>query len=450
MATKINGHVFKVGASYKTREVKETDEYKEIIQKAEKYIRHSAVETVDGIYWSNTGNGTDLNLYNGSAGVLYFYLELLQLYETSEFRDYVDRGAGYLARHWRDFTEGIDLPGTDKGYHFGLAGIGTVLLRVEKSTGHKEAGKAAGEIAKHFVESAKHDGELAYWSGFSGIAMDSGIDIFLIDYNRTHEDPEVRKTFEAYGRWLLNKGQKKEQGIEYNGFDGIAPISLPNFEFGNAGTGYLLTLLYEETKDEKFLDGAIEASKFLETLKVKQSKGSLIPHHIYGAPDEKPVFYLSSCHGPAGTSKLYYKLYQHTGDESYLQQIEDLVDGIESVGAPEKMSPGFWNNVTLCCGNAGLLHFFVGLYEADGKERWINLARRTAAVIIGEAEEHGDESISWPSAWERVKPEFISNSIGYYDGTSGIAATLGELYAAETGPFHWQRLPDDPFPEERR
>jgi lantibiotic modifying enzyme len=124
-----------------------------------------------------------------------------------------------------------------------------------------------------------------------------------------------------------------------------------------------------------------------------------------------------------------------------------MIDGIESVGAPERQSVGFWNTQCFCCGHAGLVQFFVGLYQGLGDKRYLDLARRTAAVILGEKEDNADGTTQWPMAFWRIKPDFLTVDLGYYDGQAGIASALLQLYLCETGHFHWNRLIDDPFPE---
>lgn len=51
-------------------------------------------------------------------------------------------------------------------------------------------------------------------------------------------------------------------------------------------------------------------------------------------------------------------------------------------------------------------------------------------------------------AFWRLKPDFVTTDLGYYDGQAGMAATLLQMYLIESGSYHWNRLPDDPFPEQ--
>lgn len=270
--------------------------------------------------------------------------------------------------------------------------------------------------------------------------MDGGIILFLLEIYRSLQIEEVKGLIEKAASHYINRGIVREEGIEFIGWP--APGTRPNYEFGTAGAGYVLTLLYEFLGEEQYLEAAKGADRYMRSIKINQKKGYL---HPYDTEMEKPIYFLSSCHGSGGNSKLYYKLYQITGDPDYRKQIEAMVDGIESQGAPEKTSDGFWNTLCFCCGHAGLVHYFNGLYQTLGDERYLDLERRTARILLGEAKKDSEGRVYWPMAFWRVKPEFLTTDLGYYDGIAGIGTVLLEAYLAETKDFTWNRLIDDPF-----
>ncbi|MBQ3665195.1 MAG: hypothetical protein II919_03725 [Lachnospiraceae bacterium] len=80
----------------------------------------------------------------------------------------------------------------------------------------------------------------------------------------------------------------------------------------------------------------------------------MIPYKL-GIHDN--LFYLGNCHGPVGTTKLFYELYKATNEEQYLQEVFALIEGARALGAPFVQSAGFWNTIGLCCGPAG---YFTG------------------------------------------------------------------------------------------
>jgi uncharacterized protein YyaL (SSP411 family) len=82
--------------------------------------------------------------------------------------------------------------------------------------------------------------------------------------------------------------------------------------------------------NQKYLDAAIQASKLLDSL--SNEKG-YVPHHLPGGED---LYYLGWCHGPAGTSRLYYSLFEATKDEVWLDKIKHAADNLMKEGIEEK------------------------------------------------------------------------------------------------------------------
>lgn len=459
MSVKIR-HGFSIGNTYDTKQVSSPEEYLQAVWGAEKFLSKNAYETEDGIYWRNNNNWrgvkdeTDLSFYSGCAGVLYFYLKLWEATKDEKALDTVKKGAKYLALHWRDFFDqtpvfgSMDLPGSVNGLYFGAAGLGLVLINVYGSTDDETAKAGALEILEYYKKEAKEDADGVYWTGLTGLAMDGGVILMLLQYQKILPDAATEDLIKRAGKHYLKQGDRHpDGGLEFNGCKTFTTVSWPNYEFGTAGAGYLLTLLYENTKDEAYLKAAEDCTIYLKTIRVPQEKGYLIPHDVNTEDGAEPVFFLSSCHGPGGNAKLYYQLYKLTGEKKWLDEITAMVDGIESTGAPEKQSIGLWNTLCFCCGHAGLVQFFIGLYEGLKDDRYRDLAHRTAAVIMGEKEEEADGSVEWPMAFWRLKPEFLTVDIGYYDGVAGIASALLQIWLFEKQDFHWKCLIDDPFPE---
>ena len=77
---------------------------------------------------------------------------------------------------------------------------------------------------------------------------------------------------------------------------------------------------------------------------VGDETGRLIPyqdHPVTGPTYDK--YYLSTCHGPVGSTLAFRELYEITGEEIYRNWTIELSRGIVRAGAPEKHSWGFWN-----------------------------------------------------------------------------------------------------------
>lgn len=470
---------FAPGQPFPSKTPHSSQDYLDAALRAERYIDKHRKQTDDGIYWTGTQNvGSDLSLYSGSAGIAYLYLELGKILQNQSFKETAHQAGRYLAKHWHDLTSGNVLieglqPGL--GYHMGVAGVGTVLVLLEREFHDPLFSQALTEIGDYLKDEARHDEHGAYWNEDATIILDGGIILFLLQLFDLQQEPRIGQLIREAGNHVLSTGRKESAGTSFdrNMWSHIGDFRLPNFEIGTAGVAYTLVKLYEFTHDDQYLASARSAVDYLRDIAVPQRKGYLIPLRIESdgtlfkgnsdshdpkgdASDDHgtlpltftdPIFYLGACHGPAGTARLFYELDRATDGNDYADDIDQLVDGLESLGAPELQSAGLWNAVHFCCGHAGLVQFFIGLYEGTGNQRWLDLAHRAGRVLLGTEEQLPDGTSDWPVAWERVHPDRFSRATGYYDGAAGIAASLLQLYLTDNNAFAWDRIADDPFPE---
>ncbi len=459
------GMTYKPVNPFPTRRAQSPRDYLDAALAAEAWIRTFEHVSDDGTYWQqDTSQPLDITLYSGSAGVTYFYMKLAEVTGSDAFAAKARSGLSYVAAHWRDLLlpeqaafqddrEGV--PGVHLGAHMGVGGVGLVLIEGAKTFAKNDEAsayrQAAEEIGRFYTDEAVQHGEDGpYWTGSPALLMDGGIVLFLIALYEAFGNQQLLEFIKAAGAQYLHWGAKSPRGgIDFNGAGIETPFDWPNFAFGSAGSGYLLAQLFRITGDKTYLEVARECGDFLDAVAVPQTNGKLIPHKL-GGDDEFTVFYLGYCHGIAGTLRFPTLMGELDGDARWRDMVEQLVDGAESVGAPEHMSAGLWNTVCYCCGHAGMAHTFLGLYCADRSLRWHDLAVRCGDVLLGSMETHADGSAAWPFAWERVRPDEFSRRIGFYDGAAGIACTLLELFEMESGDYRWSRMIDDPFPESPR
>jgi hypothetical protein len=55
-------------------------------------------------------------------------------------------------------------------------------------------------------------------------------------------------------------------------------------------------------------------------------------------------------------------------------------------GIPERQTLGYWNNVSRCCGAAGVGEFFLGLHVSTKDKSYLAFAERVAVYLIVRAE----------------------------------------------------------------
>jgi hypothetical protein len=113
-------------------------------------------------------------------------------------------------------------------------------------------------------------------------------------------------------------------------------------------------------------------------------------------------------------------------------------------GIPEQQTPGFWNNVSVCCGSAGVAQFFLDLHRVTRRPEYLSFSKRVTAQLLKQAT-RDEQGMRWIQAEHRVRPEFLVAQTGYSQGASGIGLWLLHLDAFEQGKKAWITLPDSPF-----
>ena len=175
----------------------------------------------------------------------------------------------------------------------------------------------------------------------------------------------------------------------------------PNFSHGTAGVAYFLATLYQRTRDQAFLDGALAGATYLDAVATKRD-GTRAIFHVSGGGEDR--YYLSWCHGPVGTARLFYRLLQITGDAKWRQWIDELTAAVAKSGVPERQTPGYWNNISQCCGNVGIGQYCIDLARHHKSPAIAALLERVERNTIARATDDAD-GFRWLQAENRVAPE---------------------------------------------
>ena len=138
-----------------------------------------------------------------------------------------------------------------------------------------------------------------------------------------------------------------------------------------------------------------------------------------------------------------------TKENSYLGWTESLAQGVIDSGVPTNRTPGFWNVVCQCCGSAGLIDFFLGLWAATGKNEYYAFANNLAVQTLSHQTDFDGKGYRWYQAWTRVKPWDVSAETGYSIGAAGVGAALLHSSLALKGKYEAILFPDNPFPSNR-
>jgi hypothetical protein len=123
--------------------------------------------------------------------------------------------------------------------------------------------------------------------------------------------------------------------------------------------------------------------------------------------------------------------------------VEQLATATVDMKVPER-SPGFWNNISQCCGNCGVAEFFTSLYLARHDKRYLAFAERVAQDAIARGTVEGD-GMKWVQAENRVSPNAVVAQTGLMQGAAGVGLAMLHLDGAMHGRRPAVALPDNPF-----
>jgi len=409
----------------------------EIAKKAAAWIRRSRVETRNGVTWPADPlrpATVRYDLYNGMPGVILFYLELFHATGDKTWLDDARLGAAELAAQLPALNAA-----QDAGLYTGLAGAVFVLEETHRTTGEGRYRDEAKKALAMVHGLAKKTTSGASWSGPSAtndiISGSAGIGLLLLWADHMMGDPASRALALAAGRRLIEVGEHDKGGVKW----AVAPTvtnRYPNFSHGTAGVAYFLATLLKATGDLGSMGAALSGAQYLEAVANTDDGGFKVFHHEPGGED---LYYLSWCHGPAGTARLFQRLADLTHRPRWDELHKKAVQATIASGVPERQSPGYWNNISQCCGNAGVGEFFIDLQRRSPTPAYADLIDRVRANTFSRATADGD-GLKWIQAENRVSPDAVVAQTGYMQGAAGVGAFYLHAHTLAAGKpraIHW-------------
>lgn len=363
--------------------------------------------------------------------------------DTAEWIDTLAIKTEY-GRIWQALPEGQDgyredVPlFTPKSMYDGSAGIGIFFIRLYEATGDTRWLTEAEEAATHIIatkvgvewyQTTLHSEvkgiiPVPGWAAgpYNGPVGEA---YFLEDLYQVTGKQEYRDYVLYVADVLLEAAVTDERGLHWSDQEDIT---------ADGGFIVFLDILYRKTGIKKYLELAKEGLTYAMNIAVGDETGRLIPyqdHPVTGPTYDK--YYLSTCHGPVGSTLAFRELYEITGEEIYRNWTIELSRGIVRAGAPEKHSWGFWNCQCQCCGTAGILEHFAAMYEYTGEKEFYDYMIRTADVMLSDSDHRTPGLRTWYDSWWRTIPTRVVSYPGLYVGVAGCASSLLRTYAALTG-----------------
>lgn len=450
------------------------DDYISIAEESAAWIKTTERKTEFGKRWVQSPDSeddfsdypmlTEKALYGGSAGIGLFYLRLYQVTGKDEYlseakaaaADIIatDEGVEFYEKTFQPkkvadkLIHVKNMPGWMAGYYNGPTGSAYLILKLYELTADEQYKAYAIKVADDLLLAAKTAPEGIYWSEQNDLCGDAGFVTYLVSVYEITKDTKYLDAAKSLGKYVISKGKDAPKGGKYWNVVDLTIIDFPedvfwvNLAHGTSGVAWIFTVLYNATKDEIFLQAAKEGAKYLQSIAVGDDYAVLIPYldsEKRGPSTE--FYYLSTCHGPAGTALLFENLYRITDDREYLDWVKKLSRGIIKAGAPENYSRGYWRSQALCCGTPGLLEHFVSVYKLTGEKEFLDYAKRTARTIIGQSQVDDDDTNiyklsdkrRWLGNWWRTIPHDVHTYTGLYIGTAGNAWSLLSLVGVLKG-----------------
>ena len=325
------------------------------------------------------------------------------------------------------------------GLYTGGAGRGCVLLALSNQLQSGELRTAAKKTFDAIVQTLPMDAwDIDIISGAAGTGT------ALLEAYREFGDETYLLAAIQLGDQLLLQGSEQDGGIAWV-LDGEKfgtswkSREYPNFSHGATGIGTFLALLYGETGEDKFLEGAIGAAKRIEALSPNwQEDGFAACHHL---PGGEALDYVSWCHGPAGSARLFEALYQVTGYAKWREMVLACAKAaVQFANSGIENEKGYWNHGA-CCGSAGIGEFLLDVSDTTGDQSWKEAAVELGKTILSDPATDGKYGLSCSQAENRVDPEDVKRHTGWAQGSAGLGLFLAHLASTNNAPS----LPDNPF-----
>ncbi len=420
---------------------------------------HAVEETEGSLLYPNVPDDSnsplhDTTLYHGQPGRIHALLQAAVATGDLKWESAARRALTGL-----DESLALTVPAgyRDAGLYTGLAGAVTVHLQAMRVLEEKDHHRRqALSLADSIITWSRPTPNGATWNGVTDLisgAAGTGLlllKVFEVSHNRVYLDQAL-----AAARWLTEIAVEDpdNEGSRYWRISAEGGLHYPNFSHGTAGVAFFLgeAALYAA---DNSLTGSADLFSTARTAGMAwlqahgEADGCVVFHH---EGDGEDLQYVGWCHGPAGTGRLWLQKsglapIEEGNLRAVLEPAEEGARYLIDLGLQPGESPsGYWNNLSVCCGTAGILNFLLDLYLVTGDRRYLDGAKECGDILISRAVSVGDDMVKWPVAEHRTRPEFIKSQTGYMQGAAGISTSLIRLYLVLKGRSdEILRFPDEP------
>jgi rhamnogalacturonyl hydrolase YesR len=403
--------------------------YLEYAEKTANWLKAQAVRTFPGVYrwpaYEDSRRYFQVGIDTGTAGVGLFFLEMYNVTNNEEYREYAEGAGDYLVE--RSFNTGrVDWLNS-------AAGVGYYLIELWKATGNDLYMDKANEIGSGLIQQSYRENGGYYWLNYidtSGIYTGyahgaAGIGDFLARLFDATRDPLYLEYARGAATWLFSHMWEPEPGRYC--WPRLTADTTPNTTWcdGSAGIIQFLLKLYDSTNDSTYLDYAIGGTDWLTAQAVSAGEGT----YKWSQGPGSQAYSFAYCHGTPGVVHVLYEMHRRTGNSQYLeyarggagwirQEAEETTAHIFSW--PQYQ--GYSHDTGLLTGTAGVGNSFALYYSFDADTGCLEYARGAAAWLISEAEYDSFEQTMWFNYADDYSENYgpKRHHTGWYYGAAGI------------------------------
>jgi serine/threonine protein kinase len=343
-------------------------------------------------------------LYSGAGGVVLALSELALACDQQEQKDVLARAARWLVASPR--PQGHPAP----GLYIGEAGVGGALLRA----GHVLDDDTLVAAA---LERGRWIATLPYAVPDLMIGTAGRLRFHLLLWDATAEPDQLGAAIAAGDALLAASVQAGAGELCWPPGGESGDKCFVGYGHGAAGIADALLDLFEATGEQRVLEAALSAGRWLTRLAVPaldDGSGLAWPRFEGG-----PLAASFWCHGATGIGQFFL----HAAELGVIPQAADLARrAARTIARGTK-----WADPTQCHGLAGNIEFLLDMFQATGDRVFLEQARSLAQMLEAFIDPQAGVYISpvGPREWE---------SPSYMAGYAGVMACLLRLSNPESRP----------------
>ncbi len=416
--------------------------YMDYAKGAAQWLIANATPGYGGYCWLNPyGWHNYTGIYSGAAGIGLFLLNAYKVTANVTYLNYATGAAQWLnalkfdngTYSWPEHEQANDNNENDTGYAYGAPGIGEFFLDLFECTGNRTyldigIGSAAFMICVAIPAAGGfkwrvHPFDSAYSSQNIGA---SGIGNFFLHLYQMTSNQTYMLYAEGAGIWL--NSLKNVVGDKYRWVysDGGGYYYMSESE-GAAGICTFLLSLFQATGNLTYLSLAEGGARWLLSMTRKEGTNYSWPRYL-----SSTQYYTGKSYGTAGVGTFFLKIYEATGNSTYLQYVKGAARWLTSTAndstigyqwsADYQPDPDDWHYTGLHSGAAGIGGFFLACALAHWDNASVEYSRSAAQYLVNSAQLQNGGYF-----WYTYNGSSTRYS-SYFEGTAGIGTTFLDLF----------------------